>query len=151
MPAGIVPICSLLVFLDDEKGPELTYWIHSDTTAATLTNIFFHLSADLTLYKKLQTELDALPDLSHDKLTGVKLLDAVINETLRLHPAVPSGTQRLSPPGGMTIGNTYIPGDVMVCIPSHTLFRGKKIILSLALHQSEMEPYRYIAVLTVVR
>ncbi|OKP14021.1 Tryprostatin B 6-hydroxylase [Penicillium subrubescens] len=95
----------------------------SDTTAATLTNIFFHLVSDQALFKKLQAELDALPDLSHDKLREIKLLDAVINETLRLHPAVPSGTQRLSPPEGMTISGRYIPGNVMLCIPPHALFR----------------------------
>lgn len=99
--------------------------MQSDTTAATLTNIFFHLVSDRPLYEKLQAELDALSDLSHDKLRDIKLLDAVINETLRLHPAVPSGTQRLSPPEGMTLGGRHIPGDVILCIPSHALFRGK--------------------------
>ncbi|OQE04404.1 hypothetical protein PENVUL_c033G10168 [Penicillium vulpinum] len=99
----------------------------SDTTAATLTNLFFHLASDRTLYKTLQTELDSLPSLSHDKLVGVKLLDAVINETLRLHPAVPSGMQRLTPPEGITIGSTYVPGNVMVCTPLHTLFRDERI------------------------
>ncbi|KAF3386264.1 hypothetical protein F1880_001608 [Penicillium rolfsii] len=99
----------------------------SDTTAATLTNIFFHIVSDQALYKKLQDELDALSDLSHDKLREIKLLDAVINETLRLHPAVPSGTQRLSPPEGMTISGKYVPGDVMLCIPSHALFRDGRV------------------------
>ncbi|KAF5863921.1 hypothetical protein ETB97_009028 [Aspergillus alliaceus] len=99
----------------------------SDTTAATLTNVMFHLAADRKLYRALQAELDALPDLAYEKLQGVRLLDAVINETLRLHPAVPSGTQRMTPPEGMTIGNTYIPGDVMVCIPLHTLFRDERV------------------------
>lgn len=102
--------------------------MQSDTTAATLTNIFFHLVSDQASYEKLQAELDALSDLSHDKLRDIKLLDAAINETLRLHPAVPSGTQRLSPPEGMTIGGRYIPGDVMLCIPSHALFRGKYLL-----------------------
>lgn len=97
----------------------------SDTTAATLTNLFFHLAADHTWQAKLQEELDALPDLTQEKVTNVKLLDALINETLRLHPAVPSGTQRLTPPEGLQIGDKYIPGDVMVCIPTHTLFRGR--------------------------
>lgn len=115
----------------------LTWSIQSDTTAATLTNIFFHLASDRTLYKALQTKLDALSSLSHDKLTGVKLLDAIINETLRLHPAVPSGTQRLTPPEGITIGNTYIPGNLMVCIPQHTLFRGEKSVVTSTLPAQE--------------
>lgn len=103
--------------------------LRSDTTAATLTTMFFHLARDQSLTKKLQEELDALADLSYDKLSSAQLLNAVINETLRLHPAVPSGTQRLTPPQGITIGNTYIPGEVMVSIPVHTLFRGEEIKL----------------------
>lgn len=47
-----------------------------------------------------------------------------MNETLRLHPAVPSGTQRLTPKEGLTVGDRYVPGDVMVCVPSYTVFRG---------------------------
>ncbi|KAL4805917.1 cytochrome P450 monooxygenase [Aspergillus unguis] len=99
----------------------------SDTTAATLTNLFFHIAHSPKLQKQLQAELDALPDLSHESLVGVKFLDALVNETLRLHPAVPSGTQRMTPPEGISIGDQYIPGDVMVCIPSHTLFRDARV------------------------
>jgi hypothetical protein len=87
--------------------------------------MFFHIASEPRIQKELQAELDALPALSQEQLAGVKLLDALINETLRLHPAVPSGTQRLTPPEGISIGDRYIPGDVMVCIPAHTMFRGK--------------------------
>ncbi|CAI7641908.1 unnamed protein product [Penicillium pancosmium] len=99
----------------------------SDTTAATLTNMFFHIASEPSLQTELQAELDALPDLSQDKMAGVKLLEAVINETLRLHPAVPSGTQRMTPPEGISIGDRYIPGDIMVCIPPHTMFRDARV------------------------
>ncbi|KAI9036030.1 cytochrome P450 [Aspergillus affinis] len=58
----------------------------SDTTAATLTNIFFHLATEPDLKKQLQFDLDKLEDFSHQNLTQLDLLDAVINETLRLHP-----------------------------------------------------------------
>ncbi|KAJ5963151.1 Cytochrome P450 [Penicillium waksmanii] len=99
----------------------------SDTTAATLTNMFFHIGSEPRLQEELQAELDALPALSNNNLVGVKLLDAIVNETLRLHPAVPSGTQRVTPPEGIFIGNRHIPGDVMVCIPSHTMFRDNRV------------------------
>ncbi|KAH8706024.1 cytochrome P450 monooxygenase [Talaromyces proteolyticus] len=99
----------------------------SDTTAATLTNLFFHLAGNPHWQKLLQEELDALPDLSYEKLVNIKNLDALINETLRLHPAVPSGTQRMTPPEGISIGDVYIPGDIMVCMPPHTLFRDQRV------------------------
>lgn len=92
-----------------------------------MINMFFHFAKDQALYKTLQAELDALKDLTQESLKKVKLLEAVINETLRLHPAVPSGLQRLTPPEGLQINDTYIPGDVTVCIPMHALFRGEWI------------------------
>ncbi|KAL2826293.1 cytochrome P450 [Aspergillus cavernicola] len=95
----------------------------SDTTAATLTNLFFHLAVDQTWQRKLQEELDRLPDLSQETLAGLKILEALINETLRLHPVVPSGLQRLTPPEGIHIGERYIPGNVIVCMPLHTSYR----------------------------
>ncbi|CEJ54952.1 Putative Cytochrome P450 monooxygenase [Penicillium brasilianum] len=99
----------------------------SDTTAATLTNLFFYIASEPSWQVELQKELDALSNLSQDKLVGLNVLEALINESLRLHPPVPSGTQRMTPSEGITIGDQYIPGDVMVCIPSHTIFRDGRI------------------------
>ncbi|KAK1148117.1 hypothetical protein N8T08_010756 [Aspergillus melleus] len=97
----------------------------SDTTAATLTNLFFHIATEPGLREHLQFELDNLRDLSHDNLTQIDILDAAINETLRLHPVLPSGTQRQTPPEGLKIGDTYIPGNINVQIPHYTVFRGR--------------------------
>lgn len=97
----------------------------SDSVAATLTHVFFHLAWDQNLVRRLQREFDALPNLSHDNLMTVPLLDAVIHEAMRLHPPVPSGTQRVTPPEGMMIGDKWIPGDIIVQVPSYTVFRGK--------------------------
>lgn len=65
-------------------------------------------------------------DRGVDAISLAKLpyLDAVILETLRMHPPVPSGVQRMTPPEGLQIGETFIPGDSIVQIPSHTLYRG---------------------------
>ncbi|KAK1831881.1 Tryprostatin B 6-hydroxylase [Podospora conica] len=95
----------------------------TDSVAATLTHMFFHLAHDAGLVARLQAELDALPGLAHEHLVGVGLLDAVVNETMRLHPPVPSGTQRVTPPGGMHVGGRFVPGDVIVQVPSYTVFR----------------------------
>ena len=97
----------------------------SDSVAAALTHIFFHLAHDPALVARLQKEFDALPSLANENLMTVNLLDAVINETMRLHPPVPSGTQRVTPPEGLQIGHRHIPGDVIVQVPSYTVFRGK--------------------------
>ncbi|GAB1315434.1 hypothetical protein MFIFM68171_05644 [Madurella fahalii] len=98
----------------------------SDSVAATLTHTFFHLAHDPVLVQRLQSEFDALPNLEHDNLLTVAHLDAVINEAMRLHPPVPSGTQRVTPEEGLQIGKHYIPGDVIVQVPSYTVFRDER-------------------------
>lgn len=97
----------------------------SDTTATTLSHMFCELAHRPDVAAKLQHELDALPDLNHSRLCDVPLIDAVINEALRLHPALPSGMQRVTPKEGLQIGKVFVPGDTILQVPSHTLFRGK--------------------------
>lgn len=102
----------------------------SDSVAATLTHIFFHLAHDARLVQALQGKFDSLPSLAHENLTKISLLDAVINETLRVHPPVPSGTQRMTPPEGMRVGDRHIPGNTIVQVPSYTVFRGMLPVFS---------------------
>ncbi|KAI9036273.1 cytochrome P450 [Aspergillus affinis] len=100
----------------------------SDTTGFALSNVLFYLVRDQSRYKALQEELkDFQSELSYDKLATFSLLNAVINETLRLHPAVPSGVQRTTPPEGIMIGEKCIPGNTMVSIPMHSLFRDARL------------------------
>jgi cytochrome P450 len=68
--------------------------------------------------------LEKLPEFNDKSLMSVELLDAVINETLRLHPATPAGLQRTTSDNGLTINETYIPQNVVVTVPLYTLFRG---------------------------
>ncbi|KAJ6172044.1 hypothetical protein N7470_001111 [Penicillium chermesinum] len=56
-------------------------------------------------------------------LKKLPYLNAVITETLRLHPAVPTGGNRDTPPEGMVIAGQYIPGNTTVICPRYTLGR----------------------------
>lgn len=64
----------------------------SDTTAATLTWLFYELCKDLAVQAKLRDAVDQIkPEkvfLDADDLTDCPYLDGAINEALRLHPAV---------------------------------------------------------------
>ncbi|KAF2026685.1 cytochrome P450 [Setomelanomma holmii] len=100
----------------------------SDTTAATLAWITYELCKQPNIQAKLRKEIDAIePSKSHldvDDVAKCAFLDGVINEALRLHPAVPSGVQRETPPEGITLPNgTYIPGKIIIWMPIHCIQR----------------------------
>jgi tryprostatin B 6-hydroxylase len=62
-------------------------------------------------------------EYSFKDLQGAHHLNGFINETLRLHPPVPSGTLRVTPPEGIMVGETFIPGNITVVSPSYTVGR----------------------------
>jgi tryprostatin B 6-hydroxylase len=100
----------------------------SDTSAATLTYLFYHLALDPSQTEKLRAELKPLvTDGWSDKdIQHAKHLNAVINETLRLHPPVPSGVSRKTANEGLQIGDVYVPGNVHFVIPQYPMGRGKR-------------------------
>lgn len=75
---------------------------------------------------KIRAELD--PIFASDAFscqTAYPVLDSIINEVLRLFPPVLFGSQRVTPPEGLTIGPTaiFIPGDTIVYMPTYQLHR----------------------------
>lgn len=96
--------------------------------------MFYQLSLEPQYLKRLQAEVDELFDSDREvdaiSLAKLPYLDACINEALRMHPPVPSGVQRMTPPEGLQIGETFIPGNSIVQIPSHTMFRGISLVKS---------------------
>ncbi|KAK1689370.1 benzoate 4-monooxygenase cytochrome P450 [Colletotrichum godetiae] len=103
----------------------------SDTTAASLTCLFFELAQKPDVYQRVREEIDdyfaqnAEPE--HSALSKLPYLQACIDETLRLHPPVPSGVQRMTPPEGIDIDGTFIPGDTIIQVPTHTMFRDERL------------------------
>ncbi|KAJ3522636.1 hypothetical protein NM208_g12776 [Fusarium decemcellulare] len=102
----------------------------SDTTAATLTCLFFELCQHPDVCSQLQTEIDEYikehGKADHASLYQLKFLQACVDETLRLHPVVPSGLQRVTPPEGLQIDDTFIPGNTIVKAPSYTMYRDER-------------------------
>ena len=100
------------------------------TTASTLTHLFYELVSNPNQLDKLRDELTPYFDsecngLNIQKLQGLEQLNAVINETLRLYPSLPTRLQRLTPPEGIEIGETYIPGNITVWCPQYAVGRSK--------------------------
>ena len=96
----------------------------SDTVNASLNYICYHLASDDRVAQELRKELDSTPDMEDfSTLRSLPYLNAVIEESLRLHPLVPTGLARQTPPEGITIGDTFIPGDVTVVAPAWSVSR----------------------------
>jgi cytochrome P450 len=101
----------------------------SDTTAATLVHLFYHLARDQSLVQNLREELGPLLEkdgsVHQSKIVDAKLLKGAINETLRLHPPVPSGVFRDTPQEGIYVKGTFVPGNTTVRMPQWAMARGE--------------------------
>lgn len=82
---------------------------------------------------KLQKELDEAlaheddPVASFEQVKRLPYLEAVINETLRIHSTSGIGLPREVPEGGLTvIGKTFPPGTVL-SVPTYTIHRDKRV------------------------
>lgn len=89
-----------------------------ETTATTLVWALFHLHREPATLATLRAELRAAgPGIGPVELAGLPYLDAVCQETLRLHPAVPIVVRRLTAPFTLR-GVTLAAGDTMgVAVP----------------------------------
>lgn len=99
----------------------------SDTTSATLTYLFYHLALDPSQQKKLREELRPLTkgEWTDKNIQHADHLNGAINESLRLHPPVPSGLYRQTPKEGTQVGDVFIPGGVAFFPPLYVMGRGE--------------------------
>ncbi|KAI1418336.1 cytochrome P450 [Hypoxylon sp. FL1857] len=124
--------------LDDESkdtddlvyDSELAVVAGSDSTASTLTAILFLLATHPDKQATLQREVDdmntgGLP-MPTSTLANMPYLNSCINEALRLYPAVMSGSQRETGPGGVVLDGQFIPEHMLVSMPTYTIHRDKR-------------------------
>jgi tryprostatin B 6-hydroxylase len=60
-------------------------------------------------------------------MANLKHLNAVINESLRLYPPVPTTLYRQTPSEGIMIDDVYIPGSMSVISPQYAIGRSKTL------------------------
>ena len=97
---------------------------HSDTVATTLLCIFYRLAQNPRYLREIQNELAGIDSIEHlNTLRDLQCLNGVIEETLRLHPAVPTGGLRQTPPEGAIIAGKFIPGNTIICAPRYSIAR----------------------------
>ena len=88
----------------------------TDTTSNTLTYLFWELTRHNSWQARLQEELQNVKlengVVAFKEVANLPVLDAVVNESLRVHPAAPSSLPRETPKEGAWLGGYFIPGKV---------------------------------------
>ncbi|GAB1744720.1 hypothetical protein NU219Hw_g2259t1 [Hortaea werneckii] len=96
-------------------------WAGADTTAIALTAVFYFTHKNPHVLSKLRLEIDEAFDSG--KLTSpvrfkdtiqLPFLNAVVKESMRLHPSLGTGLPRVVPPSGAEIAGRWVPGNTTV-------------------------------------
>ncbi|KAI1206863.1 putative benzoate 4-monooxygenase cytochrome P450 [Annulohypoxylon truncatum] len=99
----------------------------SDTNGATLVTTLFYLIKNPHIMKKLQAQIDAtIPtpaDWKLEKVKSITYINNILDEVLRLRPAVMVGGYRVTPPEGIYVDEQFIPGKTHVFVPIQTIQR----------------------------
>ncbi|KAF9261026.1 cytochrome P450 [Marasmius fiardii PR-910] len=108
----------------------------SDTAATCMSCAFFYILNEKSLFDRLREEIDTFFPLPQGiapyedtaKLADMPFLNAVINESLRVQPPVPTGLQRAPEPksGGKMVGSIFISEDTTVYIPPYAIHRDSR-------------------------
>ncbi|KAK3673572.1 hypothetical protein LTR78_006476 [Recurvomyces mirabilis] len=100
----------------------------TDTTAVTGTYAVWELSKLPEVQEALCREVADLPEGFDDEiLRTLPLLDRVLQETLRLHPAVEQGLPRAVPDGGAEFGGYHVPAGQVVGIQAYSMHRDSTV------------------------
>ena len=96
----------------------------SDPTAITLTYLVWAILKRPELQRAVEDEVAKLPEDATDAaIEQLPLLNACIEETLRLYGAVSGGLPRTVPPGGATLGGYFMPEGTTVTTQAWSLHR----------------------------
>ncbi|RFU79485.1 cytochrome p450 [Trichoderma arundinaceum] len=104
----------------------------SHTTAASMASVLYELAKHPQHFEKLRQELvpfvhGSQVEAAQDDLARLEHLNAVIYETLRLHPPVPTTIYRLTPQEGVMIDDIHIPGGMGVMCPQYSIGRSEAV------------------------
>lgn len=124
----------------------------SETTAVSLSSVFYFLLKHPRCYEKLMVELDesvrngTIVDrengsVSWSESQKLPYLDAVIQESFRLHPAAGLILERIVPQSGIEICGRYIPGGTIVGCNAWVLHRRPEVF---GLDVDTFRPERWI-------
>ncbi|KAK5656798.1 hypothetical protein OQA88_4346 [Cercophora sp. LCS_1] len=100
----------------------------SDTSAISLTYLVWAVCKNPAIRDELVAEVATLPDdFTDEHVRALPYTRRVIDETLRLYPAVPGALPREVPPEGAQLGGYFLPGGVTVSTQVYSLHRDPRI------------------------
>jgi cytochrome P450 len=139
-------------FMNDQRVLSLTVanvFAGSDTTVITLRAVFYFITKHPEKFDKLLRELhdaDLGPKeqiVSWVRARDLPFLAAVIQESLRMHPAVGLALERIVPAQGLQVGKIFIPGGTIVGSNAWALHLNKTIYGE---EPEEFRPERWLEV-----
>ena len=101
----------------------------TDMYSSSSCAITYYLALNPAAQSKLQAELDEAlgheddPIASSEIVKRLPYLEAVINESLRLHSTSSIGLPRLVPEGGLHVSGKFFPEGTVLSVPSYTIHR----------------------------
>lgn len=125
----------------------------SETTAISLSSVFYYLLKNPRCMKALMKELDDkaregyFKDSEHGLVTwtesqGLPYLDACVKESFRLHPAPGLPLERVVPPQGTEIAGEFIKGGTIVGCSAWVIHRRTDVFGD---DVEEFRPERWLA------
>lgn len=107
----------------------------SDTTSNSSCALLFHVTRTPGVLQKLQAELDAaIPDdgvavPTFEMVRDLPYLQAVLNETLRIHSTSGIGLPRQVPDDspGLHLNGYFFPPGTVLSVPTYTVHRSREI------------------------
>ena len=93
----------------------------TETVASVLPGITYllvkHPEVMLRAVNEVRSKFDNEEAVCIQSVNSLVYLSAVLNEALRLYPAVPEGLPRVTPPSGCIISGNWVPGGVSPITP----------------------------------
>ncbi|KAJ3506926.1 hypothetical protein NMY22_g17093 [Coprinellus aureogranulatus] len=134
LPPEVEPGTSVLPLIMTDAV--LAIFAGSDTTATALSNVLYYLVRYPEWQEKVRREVDetqksmgkksgAFQVSDVEELANCRVLDAVLNETLRLQTPLPTLLQRAPAPGsgGKLLGDVFLPEGTTVQVPPYAVHR----------------------------